>query len=367
MQVIMPASPGAPLEPLPRDVHHGCMPDVEAFLPRRATARDWERYHRFRRRRHREHRPDEPVAPDDVAETALQRDDPMTVVSRHLVTARDELIAELLTRRSRPGSPEYETNRHLLWASVHVLEPHRRRGIATSLLPIVLAEMEEHGATVLSAAARAAPGHAFLRHLGAEPRMTERHSRLDLRRVDWGMVDRWVRAGGAASPGARLDLYPQWVPDELLDRYCADLSELQNTIPLEGLDHGDIVVTPESVRASREELARSGSANPTCVVWGADGTLLGVTDVLKHPHEPGIVRQEFTGVRPDARGRGVGKWLKGAMLQHVRRAYPDTVWISTENAASNAPMLSINEALGFRAHVTKTHYQLDREALRRPR
>src|SRR5215831_3939024 len=47
---------------------------------------------------------------------------------------------------------------------------------------------------------------------------------------------------------------------------------------------------------------------------------------------------------------GLGKWLKAAMLDHLRRAHPDTIWISTENAGSNAPMLSINRALGYRLH-----------------
>lgn len=340
------------------------VPDIGAFDPRHASALDWRRYHAFRRLARHESRPDEPAAPDYVAEATLQRDDPRVVESHHLVQVGDEIVAELTIERSRPGSREYPTNRHLLSADVHVLEPQRRRGIATSLLPIVLAQMDEHGATVLSAAAAVEAGHAFLLRLGAEARFSDRQSRLDLRQVDWGMVDRWVREGVAASPGARLDLYPRWVPDELLDQYCLDLTELLNTIPFEDLDHGDIVITPDATQEWRARLARSGSANPTCVVRDPGGSLAGVTDVVKHPYEPGIVRQEFTGVHPRARGRGIGKWLKAAMLQHVQRAYPDTRWISTENAGSNAAMLAINQALGFRLHRTVIVYQLDRESLR---
>jgi len=39
------------------------------------------------------------------------------------------------------------------------------------------------------------------------------------------------------------------------------------------------------------------------------------------PYWPQVIDQGFTGVRTDARGRGLGKWLKAAMLLHVRKIY----------------------------------------------
>jgi mycothiol synthase len=83
--------------------------------------------------------------------------------------------------------------------------------------------------------------------------------------------------------------------------------------------------------------------------------------VVKHPYEAGLVHQWFTGVDPAVRGRG--KWLKAAMLLHLRVVHPDTVAIETGNAGSNAPMLSINHQLGFRLRRTETLYQVDRETL----
>jgi GNAT superfamily N-acetyltransferase len=341
------------------------MADIRQFVPASAPPGDWALYHAYRRRRQRERRPDEPLAPDDVVETMLARPDPREDHHRYHVVAGDEMIGELHLSAARPDSPEYETNRHLLWADGYVLESHRRRGIGRSLLPLPLRRMEEHGATVLSTVAEEEPGHAFLGRLGAEPRMVERASRLDLGALDWAMVERWAREGAAASPGARLELYPRWVPDDRLEEHCAAATELMNTMPFEGLDHGDIVITPESAREWHERMALTGSANPTCVVREPDGAISGMTDVIRHLHEPGIVRQNFTGVHPQARGRGLGKWLKAAMLLHVREAYPDTRWISTENAGSNQAMLAINHALGFRLHRTSTFYQVDRETLRR--
>src|SRR5439155_25220968 len=139
-------------------------------------------------------------------------------------------------------------------------------------------------------------------------------SRLDLHALDWDMVERGGREGEERSPGARLDLYPEWLPDEQLDEYCRTLTELLNLMPFEGLDHSDIVVTPETAREWRRRMERIGSTNPTIVAREADGVVSGVTDILRHRYETGIVRQLFTGVHPRARGRGLGKWVKAAML-----------------------------------------------------
>lgn len=276
-----------------------------------------------------------------------------------------EIVSVLEASVTHPRSPEHESNSHLLQADIFVLQQHRRRGIGRSWVPKVIELIDQHSAAVMTASAEDESGHAFLRDLAAEPRMTDGESRLDLGQVDWEMVARWVRDGQAASPRSRLVLYQRRVPDEVLDEYCARLTELLNTMPFEGLDHGDIVMTAGHVREWYAQMDETGSSMHSCVIREPDGTIAGMTDVLKHPYEPGLVHQMFTGVDPAARGRGLGKWLKAAMLEHIRRTHPETVAISTENAGSNAPMLAINNALGFRVRRMVTHYQVDRETLQR--
>jgi GNAT superfamily N-acetyltransferase len=333
------------------------------FRPDEASPDEWRRYHAFRRRQQAEWRPDEPLMPDHVAEARLRLPDRRVFDMRWHLRVGDEVVSVLEAEATRPESPEYETNRHLLWAFAYVLAGHRRRGIGRGWVPKVLELMDRHGATVLSAIAEDEPGHALLRKLGGEARMTERESRLELAVVDWEMVARWVEAGQRASPASRHTVYTGRIPDELLPEFCLALSELLNTIPFEDLDHGKIVVTPEQTRDWYLRLEVSGSLVHTALVRDPDGSIVGITDIRQNPYEPGLVRQGFTGVHPRARGRGLGKWLKAAMLQHVRRAHPDAVAITTENAGSNAPMLAINTALGFRLHRVRTFYQVSRETL----
>ena len=47
----------------------------------------------------------------------------------------------------------------------------------------------------------------------------------------------------------------------------------------------------------------------------------------------------------------------------VLQAHPETRYVSTHNARSNAPMLAINHRLGFRLHRSSTDYQIPRDAL----
>jgi mycothiol synthase len=335
------------------------------FDPISAPAELWRAYHAFRRQRHLEESPEDPEAPDDVVERRLRRPDPYMVDRRWLVRRDDEVVAELSVSAMTPRSPEYESNKHLLFADAWVLGRARRQGIGRSLIPQIVEFMDGTSARVLTADTDDEAAHAFLTSLGGAARYSEARSRLDLREVDWEMISRWVREGQERSPEARLELYVNRVPEDRREEFAQVSTELLNTMPFEALDHGDIVQTVETLNEWYGRLDMYGSIHHVYLCRESDGTIAGMTDVLKHPFEPRFVRQLFTGVHPRARGRGLGKWLKAAMLQHVRAVHPDTIYVTTENAGSNASMLGINRALGFRPFRDITTYQVEREELTR--
>ncbi len=347
-----------------RAISMSAMAGPEEFLPESATADQWRRYHAFRRRLQQEWRPDDPFTPDDVVEAQLRQHDTNHLWHRWHVDAADETAGVLHAATTHPRSPEYESSRHLMWVDTgYVLEAHRRRGVARSLVPAVVERMEQLGVTTLTAPADGEGDSGFLLAAGAEPRFTERCSRLDVRQVDWAAVDGWVREGEQRSPGARLELHPGRIPDGLLAEYSSAMTEMLNTMPFEDMDHGEIITTPEHLLEHYGRHAELGSVDHTALVRDADGSIVGATDVTRHPYEPGLVHQGFTGVHPRARGRRIGWWLKAAMLRYVRELHPDTVAIDTENARSNQWMLAINHALGFRLRRVVTWYQVTRERL----
>ena len=331
--------------------------------PSTASRDFWERYHRLRRARQVETRPDDPVRPDDAEEARVKRENPFEIEHRYEISRDGTMLSSFFGETARPGTAGYESNKHLFWADVYVHPEHRRRGVGSSWLPVILELMGRHANTTLGMGAEDAPGHAFLQSLGAEPKLQGAENRLKLADVDWDMVERWVVESAARSPRTRLEIYDEPIPQSMWDEFAPQLTAMLNTIPFEGLDIGRIVVTRDHMREHNERLAQSGERQHTVLTREPDGLISGMTDVTWAPYRSTIIHQRFTGVRADARGRGIGKWIKAAMLLRIRELYLDARWISTENAGSNAPMLAINHMLGFRQYRASTEYQVDHETL----
>ena len=88
----------------------------------------------------------------------------------------------------------------------------------------------------------------------------------------------------------------------------------------------------------------------TAVTVESDGKVSGLTEMWYDPKKRTIITQNLTGVPKEYQGKGKGKWLKAAMLIHVKKEYPELEMVETWNATVNAPMIHINENLGFKVH-----------------
>lgn len=273
------------------------------------------------------------------------------------------MLAWFVAAGVTPESPEYETNKHLIDAEFYVAPGDRRRRIGASFLPLTLELMDRHGSTTVGFWVEEESGHAFMRWVGAQSKMSSIESRLRMSEVDWPMLERWVAEGHKRSPSTKLEIYDDRVPEELWADYAPQLSSMLNTMPFEELDHGDIVITPEQFRDWYARMDLTGSVQCTVMTREPDGVISGITDTIWAPYHRTIVYQQFTGVRPDARGRGLGKWIKAAMLLHLHALYPELEWVVTDNAGSNVPMLKINRGMGFKAYRNGSYYQMTRDEL----
>jgi len=282
----------------------------------------------------------------------------------YLEISRDgEMLSCFMGRTAKPGAPGYEKNRDFFEGDFEVLPQYRRQGIGSMWLPVALSLLDRHGCRMLDLWTEEEDGHRFLRRIAGEPKFHAAENRLRLADVDWSMVRRWVEEGERRSPETRLEVYDGPMPDSMLDEYAPQLSGLLNTIPFEELDHGEIVITPATMREWFARMAATGSTMHTILTREPDGSMSGMTDVSYTRHQPTLIHQMFTGVRPDARGRGLGKWLKAAMLEKIHADYPNVEWWITGNAESNAPMLSINRRLGFKQYRAGAQYQVSRDRL----
>jgi len=333
------------------------------FVPSDAGPAEWSALHVYRRARHAEASPDEPFSPDEVYEAQLKRPNLRSDMSFFTAWRGSDVLGWCEAGTLKRSSPEYATNGHIAWIDGGVLAGARRQGIGTELIEHAVRTVAESGQSVITSYTHEADGRAFLEAIGARCKQVERESRLLWRDIDWDLMARWEAELVERSPGTRVEHYLGEMPEDFLKEYCAARTELMNLMPWDDMDHGEIVITPDDVRERCERQAMAGTQHHTVLAREPDGRIVAITDVAWLPHGPHVVHQWFTGVHPDARGRGIGKAIKAAMVRILNDRYDSLEWMSTGNSTTNAPMLAINQRMGFREHQRWSVYQIDRAAL----
>lgn len=246
------------------------------------------------------------------------------------------------------GSDLRGANLNMAEIELEVRPAARRQGTGRRLLSALLPRAEADGRTLLFLSARRdSPGAAFLTALGAEERSVARKSGIDLTKLDVDLVDAWIDRAPERAVGYSLRIWKDATPADLLEEFAA-ATFVMGTAPLDDLEY-----VPERITAEQQaeyeaaSLARGKTWFTAAVIDEASASIAGYTQVFAVDGQPGLGHQGDTGVWPEHRNRGLGRWLKAAMLRKVVDEWPSMRWITTWNAGSNAPMLSINIALGF--------------------
>ncbi|HEV8593995.1 MAG TPA: GNAT family N-acetyltransferase [Thermoplasmata archaeon] len=343
------------------------MEDVEIvpFDPKTVSRDEWRRFHASRRTRHAEETPDDPLTGDGKAEALMKRDNPEAEEFRWMAVDRASgaFVGELYFSVFKKTSPTYATNGHIAWLDVAVLAPYRRRGIGTRLFRMVPELAARHGIRSFAGWVTLEDGKAFLPVIGAPVGSRRRENRLSLDRVDWPMVEGWRREGPSRSPGTSLRWLDGRIDEDILDRYADLYTETGNQQPRDGLDIGDFIRDRAWFEDRAEKFAAIGETWWSLAAVERDGAVSGLTEMIYEPEETDRIYQGLTGVREAYRGRGLGKWVKAEMLLRVRRELPQVRIVSTWNATTNAAMLAINDALGFRENRVSEMPQMSVEAL----
>jgi GNAT superfamily N-acetyltransferase len=232
---------------------------------------------------------------------------------------------------------------------VAVHPAHRRRGIGTRLLAEGRDVARANGRTeLITEVDEPGPGVAgrqfALRH-GWTCDLIETRRDLVLP-VDEERLSALEAGARRASTGYAVVTWRDRTPDDLLE----DRALLERRMTTDA-PHGDLPVEEEQWDGERirEYEASHVARGRTVLSAGAvkDGRLVAFTDLQVPLAQPQRAHQAGTLVLREHRGHRLGALVKAAVLRELAATLPEVRRISTYNFESNAPMVAVNEALGF--------------------
>ena len=241
--------------------------------------------------------------------------------------------------------------------SVDVLPAHRRRGHGSRMLAHLTDLATERGRRLWIAEA-SWPMPAAADGAGeAGPGLLRRHGftlgLVEVLRVLEPPPDpehlRALAARAAPHHAAyELRCFVGRVPDDLLAGWATITASLSTEAPMGALSLEAEVVDPALVREEEELLARQDRTRHAAVALDPGSRVVGYTEILTTGHEPGRAYQWGTVVDPAHRGHRLGMGLKAAAHLLLHEHVDDLRMVRTWNAETNAHMVAVNDALGYR-------------------
>jgi len=257
------------------------------------------------------------------------------------------------------------------WVSAEVLTDYRHRGIGSALFDLVETLALESGRPILQSEIlhtcpsggerlpsptgigdlpKSDPGVQFLLHRGYRLEQTERFSFLDLP-LDAATLERAYGVAELASgTDYRIHGWTGPTPSDRIDDLIRLRTRMSTDEPFAGLDADEEPWTAARLASSDAAIEAGGQTRLTVAVeYLPTGRLIGFSDLVVPADRKRPVQQLDTLVLAEHRGHRLGMLLKLANLRALNAVKPLPELIYTCNAEENRFMLSINEAVGFRA------------------
>ncbi len=335
--------------------------EIHPFDIENASDEDWASFYRFTIETMNELSPEKPVPSVEVVKADMVNSLLFQNVVAFKVVKKDEphvFVAWLRCSHYKEEAASYPGNEEFCRIHLAVHENHRRKGIARNLIAEAYEHALNNNKTQFTGLLLNHASRELMQKIGGKEALAVRINHLNMIDVDWDLMEQWMTEGPQRSPTSSLEFHVR-IPDSILEDYCNVYTEVFNQAPRDELTTGDHIFTPDEWRTREEKVREKGQTWITAVVEEQNGEISGLTDVVYEPSTPTILHQYLTGVQEKFRGRGLGKWLKAAMLLKIRHEYPEVKFVSTVNATSNEPMLAINERMGFKLIREEYSYQVD--------
>lgn len=247
-------------------------------------------------------------------------------------------------------------NLHIAGVSnLSVLPGERRRGVGSLLVAALDAAARAAGRTELLGEGREPlpqtathPGHAFALARGFAVAQQDVQRDLDVP-ADPARLDALERDCGPYAEGYALRAWGLDCPGDLVEGRVLLGRRMSTDAP-----NGDVPREEEQWDVARvrhgERLLREQGRDRLAVgaVHVTSGQLVAFTEITLPTSAPERAYQWDTLVLREHRGHRLGTLVKVENLRRLAAVWPHTRVVSTGNAAQNAPMIAVNDALGCR-------------------
>ncbi|MBP2356375.1 GNAT superfamily N-acetyltransferase [Kribbella aluminosa] len=237
-----------------------------------------------------------------------------------------------------------------------VVPAYRRRGVASRLLEVAVGRARDAGRRIVSGTNTAgdpetgeSPGTAFARARGFVKKHAELHQVVELP-VD-NLIEQPV-------DGYELVQWREHTPDEWMPQFVELLSGMSEDVPTGDRTDEPVRWTPELVRdAEARRVAQGRFTYTTAAVHTASGELAAYTQMGGTPETPERLNQYDTYVRRTHRGNRLGIAVKVPNLRALQAGVARPAVLHTWNAPENAPMIAVNNKIGFRPVAQRTAWE----------
>jgi mycothiol synthase len=224
-----------------------------------------------------------------------------------------------------------------------VLPDRRRRGHGGALHDAAVTVLRERNALAATSGVKETmtDGVEFTKKRGWVEVKRDWESRLTVAGFDFD------KFAGAAERVSAQGIHVSTLADEL----ARDGAAAQKAYELTDHCRRDVPAMDQPTDVTFEEWkkdwidAPSFLADAFFVAIDGEGRWLGMSNLQKSIEDPSFIWQGLTGVRREARGKGLAMALKLMTVRYAQRLGVDH--IKTWNDQKNEPMLAINVAMGF--------------------
>jgi len=332
--------------------------EIKPFDLRNASEHEYAGANVFANRLRAEQLPDDPPIPLDEMVLGWRNLPPFQHIPTWSVWRTD---GSQIVARGNVSWLDVPENRHLVQFKLMVLPEYRQRGLARQFLALIVqATRRENRHTMFTDTNERIPaGAAFMERLGARAGLAAHSNQLKIAELSSDLIRQWQDRALERAASFESGFWDGAYPEKDLDA-IVELMQVMNTAPRGSLEIEDQRFTPEQVRQIEQSIFARGNQRWTMYAREkATGKFVGYTDVVWHPNRSETLEQLDTGVFPQYRNYGLGRWLKAAMLNKVLHEHPETKFVRTGNVDSNAAMLKINQELGFMPYMSVTVWQIE--------